>query len=340
MNNQDNNLNNVNNTQTSGVPPVNNDIPVQPQAPVQQQAPVGQPVQPQPNVYPNGNYQQNVQPIYNGGQQVPPKKKSNVGLIVGIVVAVVVLIMLFFITRACKAVTNIFNEADSNINEIKEKQEKLKDTLDSNLNNSNTTSNTVDSNVNKTMDETGAFLMPIEDVFSVSGRGTIVTGRIERGTVKIGDDVQIIGLNNEKINTQITGIEMFRKALDTAKAGDNVGLLLKGVARDEVKRGQLVIKPNSMGTYTKFEADITMLTKEQGGRHTPFFNNFRPQFYFFTTDITGIITLPDDVDMVNPGDMAKISVELISPVGMEVGTKFNIREGGRTIATGTVTKLN
>ena len=182
------------------------------------------------------------------------------------------------------------------------------------------------------------FLMPIEDVFSISGRGTVVTGRVERGVIKVGDEIEIVGLRPTQ-KTTCTGVEMFRKLLDQGQAGDNVGILLRGTKREEVERGQVLAKPGSITPHTEFEAEVYILTKEEGGRHTPFFKNYRPQFYFRTTDVTGTVTLPEGVEMVMPGDNVKIHVELISPIAMEQGLKFAIREGGRTIGAGVVSKI-
>lgn len=182
------------------------------------------------------------------------------------------------------------------------------------------------------------FLLPIEDVMTISGRGTVVTGRVERGTIKLGEPVEIVGIRPTK-NTVVTGLEMFRKLLDSSEAGDNVGVLLRGVARDEVERGQVLAKPGSVKPHTKFTSTVYVLTKEEGGRHTAFLNNYRPQFYFRTTDITGSVTLPADVEMVMPGDTVNLTVELIHPVAIESGTKFSIREGGRTVGAGTVTDI-
>ena len=182
------------------------------------------------------------------------------------------------------------------------------------------------------------FLLAIEDVVTITGRGTVVTGRVERGTTKLGDTVELVGIKETK-STVITGIEMFRKTLDEAKAGDNVGILLRGVNREEVVRGQVLVKPGSVTPHTKFEAAVYVLTKEEGGRHTAFLTNYRPQFYFRTTDITGVITLPADVQMVMPGDNVTLTVELIHPVAIEQGTKFSIREGGRTVGSGTVNAI-
>jgi len=184
------------------------------------------------------------------------------------------------------------------------------------------------------------FLMPVEDVFTITGRGTVVTGRIERGVIKVNETVDIVGIHPEKQTTTVTGIEMFRKLLDEGQAGENVGLLLRGTKREDVERGMVVIKPGTTTPHTNFEASVYILSKEEGGRHTPFFNNYRPQFYFRTTDVTGVVTLPEGREMVMPGDNTDMSVELIQPIAMEEGLRFAIREGGRTVGAGTVTKIN
>jgi len=184
----------------------------------------------------------------------------------------------------------------------------------------------------------GAFLMPVEDVFSISGRGTVVTGRIERGVVKVGDEIEIVGIK-DTAKTTCTGVEMFRKLLDQGEAGDNVGVLLRGTKREEVERGQVLAKPGSITPHTKFEAEVYVLSKEEGGRHTPFFNGYRPQFYFRTTDVTGACTLPEGTEMVMPGDNVKMTVALIAPIAMEDGLRFAIREGGRTVGAGVVAKI-
>jgi len=200
--------------------------------------------------------------------------------------------------------------------------------------------NAVDEHVPEpTRDIDKPFLMPIEDVFSITGRGTVVTGRIERGIVKVNDTVEIIGIRDKSLTTTVTSVEMFRKLLDEGRAGDNVGLLLRGVKREEVERGQCVIKPGTTTPHTEFEAQVYVLAKDEGGRHTPFFNNYRPQFYFRTTDVTGVVHLPEGVEMVMPGDNTTMRVELIQPVAMEEGLKFAIREGGRTVGAGNVTKI-
>lgn len=182
------------------------------------------------------------------------------------------------------------------------------------------------------------FLMPVEDVFSITGRGTVATGRVERGVVKVGDVVEIIGYHETK-STTVTGVEMFRKLLDQAEAGDNIGALLRGISREEIQRGQVLAKPGSVKPHTKFTSEVYVLSKEEGGRHTPFFGNYRPQFYFRTTDVTGVIQLPEGVEMVMPGDNVAMTVELIAPIAVEEGTKFSIREGGRTVGAGSVVDI-
>ena len=184
------------------------------------------------------------------------------------------------------------------------------------------------------------FLMPVEDVFTITGRGTVATGRVERGQLKTGDEVEIIGLTTERAKTVVTGIEMFRKILDYAEAGDNIGALLRGIQRNEIERGQVLCKPGSIHPHTKFTGQVYVLKKEEGGRHTPFFNNYRPQFYFRTTDVTGVISLPEGTEMCMPGDNVTMDVELITPIAIEEGLRFAIREGGRTVGSGVVTKIN
>ena len=184
-----------------------------------------------------------------------------------------------------------------------------------------------------------AFLMPIEDVMTISGRGTVVTGRVERGTLKLSDEVEIVGLSKERKKTVVTGIEMFRKTLDQAEAGDNVGVLLRGIQREEVERGQVLSKPGTIHPHTKFKAQVYVLTKEEGGRHTPFFNGYRPQFYFRTTDVTGLIDLPAGTEMVMPGDNVDMTIELITPIAIEQGLRFAIREGGKTVGSGVVSEI-
>ena len=184
----------------------------------------------------------------------------------------------------------------------------------------------------------GAFLMPVEDVFSISGRGTVVTGRVERGIVKVGEEIEIVGIK-ATAKTTCTGVEMFRKLLDQGQAGDNVGILLRGTKREEVERGQVLCKPGSIKPHTHFTAEVYVLSKDEGGRHTPFFNNYRPQFYFRTTDVTGAIELPEGKEMVMPGDNVSITVKLIHPIAMEEGLRFAIREGGKTVGAGVVAKI-
>ncbi|MGY3748532.1 elongation factor Tu [Vagococcus acidifermentans] len=183
------------------------------------------------------------------------------------------------------------------------------------------------------------FMMPVEDVFSITGRGTVATGRVERGQVRVGDEVEIVGIAEDIAKTTVTGVEMFRKLLDYAEAGDNIGALLRGVSRDDIERGQVLAKPGSITPHTKFKAEVYVLSKEEGGRHTPFFSNYRPQFYFRTTDVTGVIQLPEGTEMVMPGDNVTMDVELIHPIAIEDGTRFSIREGGRTVGSGVVTEI-
>ncbi len=185
----------------------------------------------------------------------------------------------------------------------------------------------------------GDFLMPVEDVFSITGRGTVATGRVERGVVKVSDEVEIVGLKDESSKTVVTGVEMFRKLLDQAEAGDNIGVLLRGIQRTDIERGQVIAKPGSIHPHTKFKSEVYILTKEEGGRHTPFFNGYRPQFYFRTTDVTGVIELPAGVEMVMPGDNVAMTIELITPIAIEKGLRFAIREGGRTVGSGIVSEI-
>jgi elongation factor Tu len=184
------------------------------------------------------------------------------------------------------------------------------------------------------------FLMPVEDVFTITGRGTVVTGRIERGILKVNEEVEIVGIKDSSSKTTVTGIEMFRKLLDEGRAGENVGLLLRGTKREDVERGQVIVKPGSITPHTEFEANVYILSKDEGGRHTPFYDNYRPQFYFRTTDVTGVVKLPEGTEMVMPGDNTEMTVDLIQPIAMEDGLKFAIREGGRTVGAGRVTKIN
>ena len=183
------------------------------------------------------------------------------------------------------------------------------------------------------------FLMPVEDVFSITGRGTVATGRVERGTIKVQDTVEIVGLTEEKRSTVVTGVEMFRKLLDEAQAGDNIGVLLRGIQRDEIERGQVLCKPGTINPHTEFKGEVYVLKKEEGGRHTPFLNGYRPQFYFRTTDVTGVVTLPEGVEMVMPGDNITMSIKLITEIAIEEGLHFAIREGGRTVGAGIVSEI-
>ena len=183
------------------------------------------------------------------------------------------------------------------------------------------------------------FLMPVEDVFTITGRGTVATGRVERGMIKVGEEVEIVGLKEEKMKTTVTGLEMFRKLLDDAEAGDNIGALLRGVQRTDIERGQVLAKPGTIHPHTKFQGQVYVLKKDEGGRHTPFFNNYRPQFYFRTTDVTGVITLPEGTEMCMPGDNVTMDVELITSIAMDEGLRFAIREGGRTVGSGVVSKI-
>ena len=189
-------------------------------------------------------------------------------------------------------------------------------------------------------DDSKPFLMPVEDVFTITGRGTVATGRVERGQLKMNDTVEIVGLQDEKRSTVVTGIEMFRKLLDYAEAGDNIGALLRGVQRTDIERGQVLCAPGSINPHTKFKGQVYVLTKDEGGRHTPFFNNYRPQFYFRTTDVTGVINLPEGTEMCMPGDNVVMDVELITPIAIEAGLRFAIREGGRTVGSGVVTEID
>ncbi|AZP03829.1 elongation factor Tu [Jeotgalibaca ciconiae] len=190
-----------------------------------------------------------------------------------------------------------------------------------------------------TRDTDKPFMMPVEDVFSITGRGTVATGRVERGQVKVGDEVEIVGIETDTMKSTVTGVEMFRKLLDYAEAGDNIGALLRGVQREDIQRGQVLSKPGTITPHTKFTAEVYVLSKEEGGRHTPFFSNYRPQFYFRTTDVTGVVELPEGTEMVMPGDNVKMTVELIQPIAIEEGTRFSVREGGRTVGSGVVSEI-
>ena len=300
----------------------------------------GQPMYANQNIE-NGYTQQPVSPIYENQNMgnvytqqpvQPPKKGNKILIIIALLVVIgVVGVVLYFNNQDKKELTNNEDKNEITNNET-------------NSNNQNETENnnstgSVGEGTNTTYDENGAFLFRIEDVFIITGRGTVVTGRVDRGKVKVGDTVQIVGLNVEPLTTAVIGIEMFRQTKDEAIIGDNVGILLRGIAKEQVQIGQVLAKPNSIEAATKFDADVHMLSKTEGGRHTPFFNNYRPQFNFRAIDITGIIELPEDIEMVGPGENASFTVELISPIAMDVGTEFSIREGGRTVGTGIVTKV-
>lgn len=279
------------------------------------------------------------QPIYgnqNTNIQQPsptqPPKKENKGLVIIALIIVVGIVsaVVYFNNQDKKEPTNNEtpnnSEVENNNNQNNEQQ-----------NNSSTGS--VDEGTNTTYDENGALLFSIEDVFTITGRGTVVTGNVQRGKLKVGDTVQIIGLSEEILTTEVTGIEIFIEQKDEATVGDNAGIVLKDITREQVQRGQVLAKPNSIVAATKFDADVHILSKEEGGRHTPFVDGYRPQFYFRTTDITGVIDLPDNIEMVGPGEDVSFTTTLVSNIAMEVGTEFSIREGGRTVGKGTVTKV-
>lgn len=285
-----------------------------------QNANIQQPTPPQMNT----EYTQ--QPI-----QSQPPKKSKKGLVIVVALAIVAVIVgiVLFGNQDKKEQTNNDTPNNSDVENNNQNNEQQ--------NNSSTGS--VEEGTNTTYDENGAFLFSIEDVFTITGRGTVVTGSVERGKLNVGDTVQIIGLSEEILTAEVTGIEMFRSQKEEATVGDNVGILLKDITREQVQRGQVLAKQNSIVAATKFDADVHVLSKEEGGRSTPFFDGYRPQFYFRTTEITGVIDLPDNIEMVSPGEDVSFTATLVSNVAMEVGTKFSIREGGRTIAKGTVTKV-
>lgn len=296
------------------------------------------------NVYPssnqnmgNGYTQQPTQPQMNTGytqqpvQTPPPKKGNKVLVIIALLIVVgIVAAVLYFNNQDKKEPTN--NETPNN-SEVENNNEQ------NNEQQNNNSTGSVEEGTNTTYDENGAFLFSIEDVFTITGRGTVVTGNVQRGKLKIGDTVQIVGLSEEILTTEVTGIEMFREQKDEATVGDNAGIVLKDITREQVQRGQVLAKPNSIVAATKFDADVHILSKEEGGRHTPFFDGYRPQFYFRTTDITGVVDLPDNIEMVSPGEDVSFTTTLVSNVAMEVGTEFSIRERGRTIGKGTVTKV-
>ncbi|MBQ3511567.1 MAG: hypothetical protein IJA30_07520 [Bacilli bacterium] len=281
----------------------------------------------QPTQQPQMNTGYTQQPV-----QTPPPKKGNKGLVIIalLIVVGIVAAVLYFNNQNKKEPTN--NETPNN-SEVENNNEQ------NNEQQNNNSTGSVEEGTNTTYDENGAFLFSIEDVFTITGRGTVVTGNVQRGKLKVGDTVQIVGLSEEILTTEVTGIEMFREQKDEATVGDNAGIVLKDITREQVQRGQVLAKPNSIVAATKFDADVHILSKEEGGRHTPFFDGYRPQFYFRTTDITGVVDLPDNIEMVSPGEDVSFTTTLVSNVAMEVGTEFSIREGGRTIGKGTVTKV-
>ena len=280
----------------------------------------------------NTSAQQPTQPQMNTGYTQKPTqpqshKKSKKGLaIIAVLVIIIIAGIVLFGNQSKKETTN--NEQSNNSGVENNNEQK-----------NNNSTGSVEAGTNTTYDENGAFLFSIEDVFTITGRGTVVTGNVQRGKLKVGDTVQIVGLSEEILTTEVTGIEMFREQKDEATVGDNAGIVLKDITREQVQRGQVLAKPNSIVASTKFDADVHILSKEEGGRHTPFFDGYRPQFYFRTTDITGVIDLPDNIEMVNPGEDVSFTTTLVSNVAMEVGTEFSIREGGRTVGKGTITKV-
>lgn len=271
--------------------------------------------------------------------QTPPPKKSNKGLVVLAILIVIgiVVAVLYFNNQNKNEPTN--NDTSNNSEVENNNNDNQNNDLQNDDEQNNNSTGIVDEETNTTYDENGAFLFSIEDVFTITGRGTVVTGNVQRGKVKVGDTVQIIGLDQEILTTEVTGIEMFREQKDEATIGDNAGIVLKDITREQVQRGQVLAQQNSIVAAIKFDADVHVLSKEEGGRHTPFFNGYQPQFYFRTTDITGTIDLPDNIEMVSPGEDVSFTVTLSSNVAMEVGTEFSIREGGRTVGKGIVTKV-
>lgn len=280
----------------------------------------------------NTNIQQPTQPQTNTGyiqqsvQTQLPKNSKKGPVIIAVLAIIIIIAGIVFNNQVKKETTN--NETSNNSKVENNNEQK-----------SNNSIGSVEAGTNTTYDENGAFLFSIEDIFTITGRGTVVTGMIERGKVKVGDTVQIVGLSEEILTTEVTGIEMFREQKDEAIVGDNVAILLKDITSEQVQKGQVLAKPNSIVAATKFDADVHILSKEEGGRHTPFFDGYRPQFYFRATDITGVIDLPDNIVMVNPGEDVSFTTTLVSNVAVEVGTEFSIREGGITVGKGTVTKV-
>ncbi len=252
---------------------------------------------------------------------------------------IVIILVTIIIAGICiLAFTKVMKSSEEK-NHSDMQQNQQNSTNQNNNDNNNNTNGIGDSNADLTYDKTGAFLMPIEDIFTITGKGTVISGRIERGSIKIGETIQIIGMNHEIITTTISEIEKSKEKTNFDEAGEYVGVFFKYVIREDIERGQVLAIPNSIKAATKFDAEVYVLSKNEGGRHTPFFNNYRPQFYFRTTDIEGVITLPDDVELVNPGEKVTMSVELVSDVAMEKGTIFSVREGGRIIGKGTIIKV-
>jgi len=265
------------------------------------------------------------QPVQN-----PTKKKKNKSFVIIIIIVIIGILVGTTLFNNKQDSTN--NESNNNVDAGNNNEQ------NNNIQNNNSIGK-VEEGTNTSYDENGAFLFSIEDIFTMDSRGATATGKVERGKVKVGDSVQIIGINKEIITTKVVSIKTFRDTLEEASIGDNVGIILKDITRDQLERGQVLAQPNSIIASTKFDADIHMFTKEENGRHTPFFSNYRPQFYFRTADVTGTITLPEGTEMVMPGETTSLTVELILPIAMEVGTEFTIREGGRTVGKGTVTKV-
>ena len=294
--------------------------------------PVQQPVQNQNATNMYSQPQQPVQPTMNTYQQPSPQqpnKKNNTKLLIIIALVIVIGIVVGVLLLTNQKDKEAINSDNNNNSEVENNNETTED---------KNTSGIVEEGVNTTYDENGAFLFRIEDVFTITGRGTVVTGTVERGTINLNDEVQVIGLDKEIITTTVTGVEVFRKNQDFATVGDNPGLLLKGVERDQVERGQAVVMPNSITAVKKFQADLSVIPTEEGGRGTPFYDGFSPKIYF-KTDISGTINLPNGKEKVEPGENASVTITLEQSIAMDVGTEFSIREGGRTIANGKVTKV-
>ena len=315
----------------------------------------GVPIPNQPVNNANMNQQYNYgyqQPNMNTGNNIEPKKSNKKFLIIALLFAVVVIavVVILFLGKDKEKEQTDGNKENNTPPQQEENNNQDNNNSENNQDNNSSSGNngftglTPDSGLTAIPEEktdvNGEFLLAIEDVFTISGRGTVATGRVQRGSVKKGDTIEIVGIREEIITTKVAGIEMFREQLDYAEAGDNAGILLENVSREDVERGQVLAKPNSISSKKKFHAYIEVLTKEDGGRHTPFFVNYRPQFYFRTTEITGVvISFEEGFEQVSPGDKVDVTVELIAPVAMEVGTQFSIREGGRTVAKGVVTEV-